>query len=253
MGFVQIPDDLTGWEWFDDKNTVYVLLWLTLRAAWSDTRYRGEELKRGQVITTYPEIAEKCGLSIQQARTIIERLKSTGKATVRKTAKFSIITLLEYDNGNKINSQSSSQITVKQQSNNSPSLYNTNDQTIKPPNAALAREGGFFENADSSVKTNEGFERFWAAYPKKTAKQQAFKAWQRLKPDEGLLSVILTSLERHKKSVQWTKDGGRFIPYPATWLNGRRWEDELQEVNKNGKSCTDIERRSKVEWLRGFE
>lgn len=49
MGFVQLSDDLSSWEWFDDKNTVYVYLWLTLRAAWCATRYHGIELERGQV------------------------------------------------------------------------------------------------------------------------------------------------------------------------------------------------------------
>lgn len=251
MGFVQISDELPSWEWFDDKNTVYVLLWLTLRAAWCDTRYRGEVLKRGQVATTVSEIAEKCGISVQQTRTILERLKSTGKATISSTPKFSIITMLEYDCGSKVNNQSNNQITINQQTtqqtNNKPSLYNTNNNTLKPPNTALPREGGGLE---------EAFDQFWQAYPKKTAKQQAFKAFEKLKPDKALLTTILSSLERHKQSVQWTKDGGQYIPYPATWLNGRRWEDEIlekQEVNQNGKSCNDIANRTREEWLRGFE
>lgn len=69
------------------------------------------------------------------------------------------------------------------------------------------------------------FDRFWSAYPRKTAKQDALKAWRRLAPDPALLAIILTALDTHKHSDQWTRDGGRFIPHPATWLNGRRWED----------------------------
>ncbi len=102
-------------------------------------------------------------------------------------------------------------------------------QTYKQPNNARAREGGGVEKNDSEAS----FERFWAAYPKKTAKKQALKAWhklwQELEPDKALIDVILSSLEQQKRSVQWTKDGGQFIPYPASWLNGRRWEDELPE------------------------
>ena len=41
------------------------------------------------------------------------------------------------------------------------------------------------------------------------------------------LPVLLEALEKQKKSAQWVKDGGVFIPHPATWLNGKRWEDEL--------------------------
>ena len=43
-----------------------------------------------------------------------------------------------------------------------------------------------------------GFEKFWSAYPKKTAKVQALKAWKKLKPDEKLIDKILWSLERQK-------------------------------------------------------
>lgn len=71
-----------------------------------------------------------------------------------------------------------------------------------------------------------GFEAFWAAYPRKTAKPDAVKAFARLKPGEPVLQAMLAALARQAASEQWTKDGGQFIPHPATWLNKRRWEDE---------------------------
>ena len=37
----------------------------------------------------------------------------------------------------------------------------------------------------------------------------------------------MSAIEAQKKSPQWTKDGGQFIPHPATWLNGKRWEDQV--------------------------
>ena len=74
------------------------------------------------------------------------------------------------------------------------------------------------------------FNRFWAAYPKHIAKQSAVKAFEKLKPDEKLLEAMLKAIEMQKESKQWEKDGGAFIPYPATWLNQRRWEDELPQV-----------------------
>ena len=78
------------------------------------------------------------------------------------------------------------------------------------------------------------FNQFWAAYPKHIAKQSAVKAFEKLKPDEKLLEAMLKAIELQKESKQWEKDGGAFIPYPATWLNQRRWEDELpQEETDN--------------------
>lgn len=240
MGFVQLSDELSSWEWFDDKNTVYVYLWLMLRAAWGATRYHGIELKRGQVVTTYPEISDKCGVTVRQARTILDRLKSTGKATVKTTSKFSIITMLEYDCGNKSDSLNGSQMTDKRQtarqSNDSPTLLLTNNQTTNIQTTRAPREGERLEKS---------FNEFWSAYPKKTAKAQALKAWQKIKPDDELVQKILSALERHKRSAQWLKDNGQYIPYPASWLNGKRWEDELQEENNNGQ-------QKETDWYAGF-
>lgn len=70
-----------------------------------------------------------------------------------------------------------------------------------------------------------GFDRFWAAYPKKVGKGAAEKAFSKA-PINGRLADVLTALERQKHSEQWQRDGGQFIPHPATWLNQRRWEDE---------------------------
>ena len=71
-----------------------------------------------------------------------------------------------------------------------------------------------------------GFDAFWAAYPRKTAKGDARKAWQKLNPSDALVAAILSALDWQKNQPQWLKDDGQFIPYPATWLRGERWEDE---------------------------
>ena len=75
--------------------------------------------------------------------------------------------------------------------------------------------------------TSFAFDEFWNAYPRHVNKQAAMKAFEKAKIDNQLLKVILAAIERQKASDQWTKDGGQFIPHPATWLNGRRWEDEV--------------------------
>lgn len=68
----------------------------------------------------------------------------------------------------------------------------------------------------------DGFAEFWLAYPKKVGKGAAETAWRKLRPPSG---VCVSAVESAKRSAQWQKDGGQFIPNPATWLNQRRWED----------------------------
>ena len=71
------------------------------------------------------------------------------------------------------------------------------------------------------------FERFWMAYPKKVGKGAAEKAFAKYKPDDDLTDRMIRAVETAKRTDQWRRDGGQYIPNPSTWLNQRRWEDEL--------------------------
>jgi hypothetical protein len=69
------------------------------------------------------------------------------------------------------------------------------------------------------------FDSFWKVYPRKVGKDKARKAFSKL---NGIPSAdeLIRAVQQQAVSEQWTKDGGQFIPYPATWLDQRRWEDE---------------------------
>ena len=76
------------------------------------------------------------------------------------------------------------------------------------------------------------FDTFWQAYPKRIAKAKAEEAFSKLNPDEELMKVMLAALKAWSKTDQWTKESGQFVPNPTTWINQRRWEDELPKDNK---------------------
>lgn len=78
----------------------------------------------------------------------------------------------------------------------------------------------------ASESAEDGFATFWERYPKKVAKPQALRAWKKIKPAGQVLASLMAALEKQKASADWLKDAGQFIPHPASWLNGRRWEDE---------------------------
>lgn len=79
------------------------------------------------------------------------------------------------------------------------------------------------------------FEIFWKAYPSKVGKGAAEKAWSKAKIN-GSIDLVLTALEVQKKSPKWIKDGGDYIPNPATWINQRRWEDGTANGEDPGRS-----------------
>lgn len=71
----------------------------------------------------------------------------------------------------------------------------------------------------------EGFSLFWEKYPRKAAKARARREWERLAPSPELTEAILQAVEASKGWESWAREGGRYIPNPATWLREERWED----------------------------
>lgn len=83
------------------------------------------------------------------------------------------------------------------------------------------------------------FNQFWSAYPRKIGKGAAEKSWAKHKVDDALLKTILDAIEKQKKCQQWTKSNGQYIPHPTTWLNQKRWLDEIDSgVGGDGRQRT---------------
>lgn len=150
-GFIKLSRSISACNWFEDNNTLAVLVRLTLSAEWQDTSCNGIELKRGQLITTIPQIAQSNQLTVQQTRTILNRLKSTGRITVRSTQKFSIITLNDFDSdfesNSQINRQTPENQQTEQQTINRPSLLNKENKNIQEAEeTARTRASGALSN-----------------------------------------------------------------------------------------------------------
>jgi 5-methylcytosine-specific restriction endonuclease McrA len=95
---------------------------------------------------------------------------------------------------------------------------------------------------DTTTKTKNtcaGFDHFWQEYPRKKSKGQAEKAWEKIKPNKALLATMIDKIKQAKNSNEWTKENGQFIPYPATWLNAKGWEDEYTTKPQRDTSHLD--------------
>lgn len=106
----------------------------------------------------------------------------------------------------------------------------------KHPQTAESLEVQTASGADSKMSAAHSttvvatrFDCFWQHYPKKVGKGAAEKAFSKVSPSDALLQAMLLAISQWRTSKQWTKNNGQFIPNPATWLNQRRWEDEIQE------------------------
>ena len=96
-GFICLYRQITQWEWYKNPNTFRLFIHLLLMANYADGRFEGEIIKRGEYVTSLPSLADQTSLTIQQARTALDHLKSTGEITDRKTNRYRVITIVNYD------------------------------------------------------------------------------------------------------------------------------------------------------------
>lgn len=121
------------------------------------------------------------------------------------------------------------------------------ERTPSPPSpggdgasAAAVAAGGQRDGTNPRARgtnpraVDAAFDRWWAVYPKRVAKVDAEKAWRKLRPDSALVERIVSATIAAARCERWLDEGGRFIPYPATWLNRRSWEDEDVQPRRAG-------------------
>ena len=104
-------------------------------------------------------------------------------------------------------------------------------ENLKENNTSINNIKEIDNNKLLSIKKDlnfELFDKFWSAYPKKKSKGSAEKWFIKNKPSEELVNTMVDKINEFKKSDQWKKDNGQYIPYPTSWLNAKGWEDELQ-------------------------
>lgn len=96
-----------------------------------------------------------------------------------------------------------------------------------------SREERIEENIPPNPQAyGEHFLKFWKVYPRGDKKADSWKSWKKQKLDSQT-EIIISAVERFKKSKDWQKEGGKFIPHASSFLNQRRWEDDsASEANK---------------------
>ncbi|GAA4235704.1 hypothetical protein GCM10022291_18320 [Postechiella marina] len=149
VGFIMLHRDLLDWEWYQSSETFRVFVHLILRANYSDKKWQGTDVKRGQFITSNNHLANELSLSIQQVRTALKRLESGGYITRKTTNKFTLITIVNYNNRQSTKTPTNSQKTpLKTNKQHSANIQST---TTKKSNK---------ENKVNKLKIEERIENF---------------------------------------------------------------------------------------------
>lgn len=104
-GFIQLHRAILKWEWWDDVPVRNVFITCLLLANWKDKKWRGETIKRGSFITSRIRLAEKAGVTVMQTRYAINKLKVTSELSIKTTNKYTVVTVLNYDQYQKVTSK----------------------------------------------------------------------------------------------------------------------------------------------------
>ena len=89
------------------------------------------------------------------------------------------------------------------------------------------------DNSDTATENCATFDDFWLLYPRRVARRDAMKAWAQMTQAEQMAAVVAMVDWRRV----WATKDREFLPYPATWLRGARWEDELPDTDAPGAAA----------------
>ncbi len=162
-GWIKLHRALIDWEWYTDHNTCRLFIHCLLRANHSDTKWRGQELKRGQFLTSLESLSSETGLSISQIRTGFKKLKSTNEIASLSQARSRIITVVHYNSYQSDDRLSDKLVAGSSQAGD---RVVTTDKNVKNENKVIIRPDGI-----NATAWNE-----WIAYRKSKKKKVSQKA-----------------------------------------------------------------------------
>lgn len=206
-----------------DMGTIWLFLWLLDKMTIIDHE-KGEGKVLGGKPVRFDEVQKDLMISRRTYARWIEMLRNGGYIETVRTPYGLCITVYKAFKvfGQRVERSATEGTSPKKRS----AVKGTSDMRLE---AHLPPVGGTSNKTEQLDKTedNNTFGRFWDEYPRKTAKKMAERAWMKIKMTNELYAKIMAALEEQKRSQQWTKDDGRFIPHPATWINQERWEDQM--------------------------
>lgn len=126
-GFIVLHRKMFEWEWYTDVNTCHLFLHCLLRANHETKKWQGKIIERGSFITSLAHLSAETGLTVQQVRTSLNKLKITNELTSKTTSRNTVITVNNYNSYQDYDKQNNNQATIKQQTNNNQATTNNNE------------------------------------------------------------------------------------------------------------------------------
>lgn len=215
MGYIRLERKILEWEWYKDSNTKTIFIHCLLKANWKDGNFKGQSVPRGTFITSLQKLASECGLSVREVRTALSHLKSTGEVTCKTNNKYSMITVVNYDQYQ--TDDTLNDIPKKQKKKN------TNNNPKKTDNTQAEAEALF--------------NKVWSMYPfiKDGKSKVSLSKKKKLYSDIGEAQLIrcLKRFEQHKRN-----DDPKYVVRASTFFN-TQYADYLDDTYQETMAIID--------------
>ena len=186
-GWIKIHRQILEWEWYSDNNSFRVFLHLLLKANHKQKRYKGLELKIGTIITSRDILAIETGLSVQQIRTALDKLKSTNEVTIKTSSQGTIIEVVNYAKYQLVTNE----VTIKEPTSNQQVTTNKNEKKEKNEKQVLLDSWINYRKSAKKALTKQSIDSILVKMENYTNEQCKF--------------VINNSIEQGWQGLFWDK------------------------------------------------
>ncbi len=222
---------ILDWEWWDDHNTTRLFLYLLIKANYEDKKWKGIKVPRGSLITGREKLASETGLTEQQIRTSFSKLKSTSEITTKSTNRFTVVSIVKYEdyqhNEGRVTSKTTSEPQNKQPTDNQQ--ITTTKELKKERKKEVIKPDGISE--DVWIE--------WKAHRSKKKASVTDRVVKSLKSEADKASISL------QEAMEMCCDRG-WTGFNAEWVTGNK---NNQTYSK--KQFWDAEKRydrNKAQW-----
>nr|DAZ39841.1 MAG TPA: replisome organizer [Caudoviricetes sp.] len=193
----------TDWEWYENTNVFRLFYHCLLHTNLEDKRYCGKEIKAGQFVSSRARISAETGLTVDQVRTALKKLKDTGYISTKSTNKYTIYTVIGYQEY--IDCGQVAETTTEE--NKVVENGTKMEQTVEKVKETCEKSK---ENCEKSNKKaiNECFERLWKQYPNKRGKGQVSDAKKKVLyqiGEEHIQRALQRYLDGLERDASWRK------------------------------------------------
>ena len=207
-GWIQLHRKILNWDWYSDINTKVLFIHILLKSNFVSKNWQGITIERGELFTSIKHLSIETGLSEKQVRNSIRKLITTKEIEIQGASNGTMITVCNYDDYQRKEDTEGEQKDIK----------GANDGRAK--GQLLNKDNK--DNNENKVKDDFDFLKFWNLYNKKVGdKAKILKKWTNLKQIDR--DTILKTLPLFLQNITDKK----FQPFPDTYLNNKRWNDEL--------------------------